>query len=734
MIVLLFTITLGAVVGAIYSLYGFGLVLTYRTSGVFNFALGAIGMFYAFLFYQLSQGGSVNLLLGSYTQTWRMPVGFALPLVLLVLAPLGGWALNVALFRKLRSLGSLIQIVATIGTMISFIGLVSVVWTGNTTLVPIAVVDPNGVIRWGNGFVVTIPQIVAFAVVIVSCIALMAFLRYSRIGVQMRATVDRPELAETMGINTNRVSSTAWAVSSAFAALAGILIAPFYGGLDIPTLSLLVVVATAAAVIGKLQSIPLTLAGGLMVGIGQFLVERYVHGNLAENLRPSIPFLVLFIVLFLPIRWPDPGFTVAPSRGTIEQSVPTASRTAIRLCVLTAVLVVPVFFATGLLTRLFGGGWQGVYALVPGMALIFLSLTVLTGYAGQISLCQGALAGLGAFSAGHLLNDLHWPFPLAAFVAALMVVPVGALLASRATQLPTIFLGLATLAFGAFMDKFAFNDLWFANGSQGIQLDPVHLISSGRVFFLVGLVVFGFCAFLVSNLRKGRTGLALAAVRDTQVGVASLGSNVAALKFASFCLSAFLAALGGVFLSQARLVVTAADFNSVTSLTILAVAVIAGISTWPGALLGGIILSLSPALLARPFFEQNIVFETLFHGQLVNLLPVLFGLGAIQLASNPHGIIEQTKAQFTKLMAQIRTIRRPSGGSLKPASAIVGSDPTLAPPTPSIVAFAEGTLYHNNTCLLARETVGRTMIDWKSAQNLRPCPVCEPKVESSWSR
>src|SRR5207247_1066406 len=196
---LISTLFLGAVFGCIYALLAYGLVLTFRTSGVFNFAQGALGMFFAYVYFQLQQGGSMNLVVGVYDMRWHLPVGIALPLVLLVLAPLFGALLEAALFRKLRDAGAVVQIVATIRLLVS-----------------------------------------------------------------------------------------------SFAALAGILIVPFFGSLDTTTLTFLVVAATAGAVLGKLESLPLTLAGAVGVGIAQLLAQKYIHGELGRELRPSIPFLVLF--------------------------------------------------------------------------------------------------------------------------------------------------------------------------------------------------------------------------------------------------------------------------------------------------------------------------------------------------------------------------------------------------------------------------------------------------------
>jgi len=709
------TLFLGAVVGSIYSLYAFGLVVTYRTSGVFNFAQGAMGMFFAFVFFQLTQGGTMDLVLGDYTQKWKLPVPVALPLVVLVLAPAMGGLLDVVLFRKLRTAGSVVQIVATIGLLISLVGVAGVIWTEATSLTPRAVIS-GGELTAGN-FRANVQQITTILIVIGLCVALLAFLRFSSLGVRMRAVVDRADLAQAMGVDAGRVAAQAWGISSGFAALAGILVAPFYGTLDITTLSLLVVGATAAAVIGKLENLPFTLVGGMGVGIGELLVQRYVHGNLATQLRPSVPFLVLFGVLLLPVRWPEPAFATLPK--SMPPVVSTRRATITKFAILAAVVVIPPFLATHALSKLLGIEWQGQLALIPGTALIFLSLVLVTGYAGHISLCQGALAGIGAFEAAHLMVDHHVPFYAAAFLGALLPVIGGAVLASPAARLPPLFLGLATLAFGAFADQFIFTSQWFSNGTAGYQLQRPELLRSDRVFFFVGLAVFAVFAFLATNLRRRRTGRALAAMRDSPLGLTSLGENTTRLKFVIFCVSAFAAGVGGAFLAEARNLTTASDFLTLQSFIFLALVVIGGISRWPGALLSAALFVLSPAIFHQPVFSQNIVFKTLFHGQLEPLLPAFFGMGAIGLARNPYGLIEQFRSDFGEMRRKRRERATAAPGATRRAGGHAGET------VPGLVVLPNANLYHDRRCMLARGKEGRS-VTGPIDEALRPCPVCSP--------
>src|SRR5947208_2571940 len=296
------TIFLGLVVGSVYALAGTGLVLTYRISGVYNFAQGGIGMFFAYLFFQLNEGGPMNLLFGHYTQTFKLPSVVALVLVVAVIAPAFGWMLDAVLFRRLRDASTVVKIVATIGVLIALQGAAGLIWGQATTLKP-NYLFPDHVFSIGG---VLLPEqyLITLLIVVGLGVGLIAFLKFSSLGIRMRAVVDRPEVSELMGVNSGAVSGGAWAIGTGFGALAGILLAPFSGTLDVQTLTFLVIVATAAAVIARLESIPLVLAGGLAIGVAQQLIQRYTSPTIAPQLQAAVPFIVLLGALFLPIKWP----------------------------------------------------------------------------------------------------------------------------------------------------------------------------------------------------------------------------------------------------------------------------------------------------------------------------------------------------------------------------------------------------------------------------------------------
>jgi branched-subunit amino acid ABC-type transport system permease component len=695
MATLLTTLFLGIVVGSIYSLSAFGLVLTYRTSGVFNFAHGALGMFFAFVFYQLVQGGKVGLVAADYHQSWHLPTGVALVLVVGVLAPLGGWALDTVLFSRLRHAGEVVKIVATIGLLVAVQGLAGVGWGAATTLTPTSIFSQH--VFAAGGFRASVEQLASVGLTVVLALSLMAFLRYTSLGVRMRAVVDRPEVAELAGVDSARVSHLAWGIGTSFAALGGILLAPFFGSLDPVTLTFLVIAATAAAVAGRLESFPLTLAGGYGIGIAQLAVQSYANNEISRQVQPAIPFLVLFGLLFLP-QWRrrrTDHWTPPPLPPVISGL--SRKDAATRVGIVAVVALVAPFVV--------GQAWQLQLARVPGMALIFLSLVVVCGFGGQVSLCQAALAGVGAFIAAHLVVA-GVPFWLAVIVAGLSVVPIGVFLALRAANLSPLFLGFATLAFGAVIDEVLFSSQSFSGGLSGVLFPRPHYLASPRVYYLVVLAVFGVVALLVENLHRSKTGLALAAMRDSEIGVGALGIDAARLRLTVFSISALIAGVGGALLSATDNLATPFTYFKLQSLLFLALAVVGGIGTWLGAFAGAVMFLLLPAFVHESIVSNNPLTRLLFRDQLEAMLPVFFGLAAIGLARNPHGIADAIRRLFTPAPKKV----------------------VAAPPLPrmvdaSLVTFPAASMFHRADCVLA---TGKTAVAVTEPGTLRPCPVCSP--------
>src|SRR5947208_1895819 len=253
----------GLVTGCIYALIAAGLVVTYTTTGIFNFAHGAIGMFAAFTFWQLWQGWHVNAVL-------------SLVLVLAVIAPAMGLVIERLLMRPLHGASADIQIVVSLGLLLALVGAAQLIW------------DPSTFRHLpqffsGSGFPigsvrVSWHQVVAVAATVVSAALLRLMFNRMRIGVAMRAVVDSPALLAMAGGRPARVQQLAWAIGCSLAALAGILIAPILQ-FNIILLTLLVVDGYAAAIIGRLRSLPIAIAGAIGIGLGQNYIIWIASGN-----------------------------------------------------------------------------------------------------------------------------------------------------------------------------------------------------------------------------------------------------------------------------------------------------------------------------------------------------------------------------------------------------------------------------------------------------------------------
>ncbi|HWC39173.1 MAG TPA: branched-chain amino acid ABC transporter permease, partial [Acidimicrobiales bacterium] len=273
----------GIVVGCIYALTSTGLVVTYITSGIFNFAHAAIGMVAAFTYWELT-----------VKDGW--PVPLALLLVLFVMAPLLGVLIERVLMRNLHGKPEVTRLVITLGLMLFLLGLAETRWDpGFPRTIPRLFAGHDVTLF---GVVVTYHQIVVVIIAVAVALGLRLFLFRTRSGIALRAVVDDPGLAALNGATPARVRSTGWAIGAMLASLAGILLAPLVT-LDILLLTLLVINGFAAAIVGRLRSLPLTFGGGLLLGLFESYAVGYVPGSVLSQIRPTLPMIFLFIVLLL---------------------------------------------------------------------------------------------------------------------------------------------------------------------------------------------------------------------------------------------------------------------------------------------------------------------------------------------------------------------------------------------------------------------------------------------------
>ena len=612
--------------GCIYALVAVGLVLTYRSSGVFNLAFGAQAYISAAVFYDTAG-----------THHW--PTWAAFVLSVLVVGPLVGLALDRAIFRYLRTAPATVKLVAAIGLLVGVPALIQALWFGTKSKLrpPALGPTPEHFYRW-HSYGIDSNQVAVVVATILVVVGLGVLFRSTAFGLRMRAVVESPRLLQLNGVNAGRVATSAWVLSSVLAALAGVLLAPLYARVDATNFTVLMVAAIAAAVFGRLRSLPLTLLGGIVLGVGQEVLTKYLPlGNLlVKGFRPSVPFILLFaLLLFWPgLRKPD----VADPLAGVDPPPPplAASLRDERLERLNRVMF-PTFVLGFLAVSLFvlPSFWLFLVTQAIIMSVIFLSYTVVMGMAGQISLCQATFAGVGALTTAQLATNHGVPLLMAMVVGAVAAALVGVVVALPALRLGGLYLALATFAFALMADNLVFPQTWAGNGQTGVavprpQLGPIDF-TANRAFFLLAMAIFGICALVVVFVRRGTTGQRLAAIRGSEVAAETVGIDPRRAKIVAFALSAAIAGLGGALLGSLQGTVSGDSFNYFYSLFWLVLVVTTGVRTVEGAVNAGFALVFVPELLHH------------LPGRWANLEYVLFGFGAISYAKHPEGVVEYQK-------------------------------------------------------------------------------------------
>ena len=564
----------GITTGSLYGLTGLGLVLTYRTSGVFNFAHGAVAAAAAYLFFRLHYDGGVP---------WPLALLAAVAVV-----GAGGGALLERLAAGLAGARAASLIVATVGLLLAVQGLLYVRFGLLTRDFP-AFLPTDGIVI--SGVHVTYAQMITVAVSVTGAAGLYWFLRASRLGITMRAVVDSPELLGLAGTSPRRVRTIAWIIGSSFAALSGILVAPITG-LDAALLTLLVVQGFGAVALGRFASLPLTFAGGLAVGIAASVATKYVANNLVlSGLPNSIPFLVLIGVLLLTpsARLPrDIGRPGGWSRG------PALLNPAVRTAGLAGGAAVLLLIPHVVGSRL------PVYLSGLTLALAFLSLSLLVRTSGQISLCHGAFLAVGATTFSHLTVGAGFPWLVALAGAGLVALPVGVVLALPAIRLSGIYLALATFGFGLLVQGVAYNS-GFMFGRQASLSAPRPQIgfvdgTNDTTFYYIVLAIVAACTGAIVAVTRGRLGRLLRALADSPPALTTNGLSVNVTRVLVFSLSALFAGVaGGLFISQAGAVSRESAFGPFQSLTWLAVLVICGRGTIVPSFLAAALLAVTPS-------------------------------------------------------------------------------------------------------------------------------------------
>jgi ABC-type branched-subunit amino acid transport system permease subunit len=586
---------LGLGSGATYAILGQGLVLKYRSAGVVDFAHGAVAMFIAYVFVNLRSFGELELPVILIPHQISLNGGAGLNtglaiVISLVYAAIFGLVLYVLIYRPLRGASPLTRVCASVGVMLGLQAIAVL----NYSTEPVATnpIFPSSPLSIAK---ITFPEDRLFftGVVILISVALALAYRFSRFGLATRAGAENDRGAALTGISANVVAGQNWVIATVLAGAAGILIAPV-ASLDPTSYTLFVVPALAAALIGRFQSFWITALAGLLIGCAQSEIEKLITVWTwlpQQGLSDALPFAVIIVVMAVRSR------TVLARGGDVAERNPSIGRP--RAPLRTAAIC---FVAGVLLMLVLSSVLRFAFISSLTVTCIALSVVVLTGYVGQVSLAQMSLAGIGGFILGHISLDWHIGFPWSLILAGLSAVPVGLVIGLPALRLRGVNLAVVTLGFAAAMDAVVFTSLSFTGGTAGLPIPAPRLpglnlgITQGKayptlIFGVLVLLVVILLGLLVARLRRGPAGRMLLAIRSNERAAGSVGINVAQAKLMAFGLAAFIAGVGGALTGYMQGELTADSFAAFTSISLLAIVFVAGVGRIAGAVVAGIMFS-----------------------------------------------------------------------------------------------------------------------------------------------
>jgi ABC-type branched-subunit amino acid transport system ATPase component/branched-subunit amino acid ABC-type transport system permease component len=548
-------IIIGLTTGSVYGLAGVGLVLTYKTSGIFNFAYGALATISVFFFYWLHNDHG-------------MPWPYAALICILVVGPIEGLIMEV-IARYLEPVGTTLKVVATVGLLLIVLG-GGTLWYGNSNLTFPAFLNTHTFRVLGVN--VGWDQLTVFLIAVATTATLYYFFRYVRLGAAMRGVVDNPDLVSMTGENPIRVRRWAWVIGMVFASMAGLLLAPSLN-LDALIITMLVVQAFGAAAIGYFSSLPLTFVGGLFVGIASALATKYAaQVSWLSALSAGLPFVILFVVLIV-----MPRARLAERRVVNALPVRKSWYAPVRVRLFAGAVVLALL---AFIPQLTGTAHLAIWSNALVDVILFLSLGLLVRTSGQISLCHLAFAAVGAVAFGHFSN-FGLPWLVALLLGGLVAVPVGAIVAIPAIRLSGVFLAIATFGFGVLLEQMLYTTkIMFGPTTAGVK-GPRPNISIGgwhlytdTGFYYVLLIFVVLTVIALMAVQRGRMGRLLGGLADSPLALETHGATINVLKVLVFCIAAGFAAIAGALLAATFHFAIGSEYGSFQSLTLVALLVI----------------------------------------------------------------------------------------------------------------------------------------------------------------
>jgi branched-subunit amino acid ABC-type transport system permease component len=542
---------LGLAAGAVYGLLGLGLVLEYRGSGIVNFAHGAMAMFIAYVFLDLRTNGNLFFPLPPFVPN-QLVLGAPMAVlpaavISLAYAVILGYVCYQVIFRFLRTASSLGKVVTSIGLMLTLESLVQLQFGTNAQTPP--AILPTTAITLGSQLIVPQDAVDMSGIVIVTGLVLWAVFKFTRFGLATRASAESEKGATLVGLRPGAIACGNWMIATVLAGASGILLVQITA-LSPTVYTFLIVPALAVALVARFESFGAVVAAGFVLGMLESEVTNFqqMWSWVPQGAQDVLPFI--FILLAIGIRG-----RVLPVRGQLlELRLPRVPRPK-NIGVITAGCV-----AVGLI-GLFALSGDFRYGLEVSLVwgFICLSFVVLTGFSGQISLCQLATAGVGGFTMSHLAASAGVPFPIDIIIAGLAGTVLGTLIGLPAQRARGVSLAVVTVAAAVTIDSLFFSNTAINGGFVGSKVPQLRLfglnldIRTTNVhafprpwFGVVVLVLFALVGLSVANLTRTPTGLRMLAVRANERAAAAIGINVAGTKLYAFMVASFIAGVGQV--------------------------------------------------------------------------------------------------------------------------------------------------------------------------------------------
>lgn len=647
-------LVLGLGSGAVVAFLSLGIVIGYRGTGVINFAQGAISMYVAYVFYELRTTGTYILPIPGIHATTAGAGGstgmaFVPALFISLLTAAGvGLLIYLLVFRPLRNAPTLAKMVASIGVLLVLQSIVAQKF-GTDTVNPAPVLSTKILFKLG-GTAVPSDRIIAAGAAVAAALLAVAFFRFTRFGRATRAAAENPKGAILIGYSPDLQAAASWVMAAVLAGLAGILVSPITT-LAPSSFSLIIIPALAAALVGRLSNCVVAVFAALAIGMLQNLLlnlPQQLSWWPQQGLQDVLPLIIIVAATFLlgnkiPLRG-----ALAPERLPFA---PRVRRPLVPGLIVGTLALIGLFALTG--------GYRLAYMNSISGAFICLSLVLLVGFIGQVSLFQMAIAGGAAFLLAGLTTGWGVPFPIAPLIAALGATAVGLIGALPALRIRGVQLAIVTLAAGWAIEQAIFNNAALTGGFSGATVTGPSLfgvdISFSRgtqtarpAFGVAALIALALVCIGMLNLRRSHTGQQMLAVRSNERAAASIGINLARTKLQAFAMSAFIAGLAGCVIAYQQQTITAVSFDAFVSLSFLAIAYLGGITSVGGGLVGGL---LAAGGLAFYGLDKLVLSHISNGGQLTNTIA---GLGLILTAVlNPEGMTGEFRKTAQRLKRRL---------------------------------------------------------------------------------